>query len=103
MAGTGQGVDHDAHAVLAPVVEGVIVERLQHFALQTNAAPRSVAVRRSARATNLVYLQFGIRLMYIVANVQESAKKVIPGLREIGSRDQQESGGRDSRNLGNIL
>ena len=64
MAGTGQGVDHDAHAVLAPVVEGVIVERLQHFALQTNAAPRSVAVRRSARATNLVYLQFGIRLMY---------------------------------------
>ena len=48
MAGTGQGVDHDAHAVLLPILNGVIVERLQHFALQTDAASGGVAVRGSA-------------------------------------------------------
>ena len=33
VAGTGQGVDHDAHAVLSPIVKGVVIERLQHFTL----------------------------------------------------------------------
>ena len=48
VAGTGQGVDHDAHAVLLPILNGVIVKRLQHFALQTDAASGGVAVRGSA-------------------------------------------------------
>ena len=45
VAGTGQRVYHDAHAVLRVIVDGVIVECLQHFPLETNAASGSVAVR----------------------------------------------------------
>ena len=62
MAGTGQGVDHDSHAVLFPVVNGVIVERLQHFTLQTDAASGGVLVRRSAMSKDQAcQLKFRLR------------------------------------------